>query len=201
MLKHAIKEGKKPAFDHITADSLDIWKVSIPVDGDTNLNAQVEDLFETKPLSPVEQLSDVFRDVVKRYLHVIVRGPTGECSPEFSLSPSNNAFFAGDNELERKVGELVGNIRNVTLYVKTLNKWTAQDLHLPKNHVSLRFDYGSRQPRLSSLSSVAIPSHLQSLLDGLGKKRQLPKGDKVMLYVFQHIDHYSNAVRRSNMLF
>ena len=32
----AIKE-KKPLFDHITADSLDVWSVSIPIDEDANL--------------------------------------------------------------------------------------------------------------------------------------------------------------------
>jgi hypothetical protein len=94
MLKRAIKE-EKMAFAHIDASSLDIWNVSIPVDGDTNLNAQVEDMkiLETKPLLPVKQLSDVFRDAVKRHLHVIVLDPTSECSPDLFLSMSSNAFF------------------------------------------------------------------------------------------------------------
>src|SRR5258707_11971625 len=34
-LKEAIKMN--PAFDHITANSLDVWNVSIPIDEDTNL--------------------------------------------------------------------------------------------------------------------------------------------------------------------
>ncbi len=44
-LKEAIKEKMKPAFDHITANSLDVWNVSIPIDEDTNLQAQVKGIF------------------------------------------------------------------------------------------------------------------------------------------------------------
>ncbi len=31
-LKDAVKEKKKPEFDHVSADTLVLWKVSIPVD-------------------------------------------------------------------------------------------------------------------------------------------------------------------------
>ena len=88
-LKTAIKEEKKPAFDHITADSLEVWNVSIPIDENTNVEAQVKDLkvLEAKSLLPVEPLSDIFRNVVEKSLHVIVRASTGECSPNFCLSP------------------------------------------------------------------------------------------------------------------
>ena len=94
-LKEEIKEKKKPAFDDITADSLDVWNVSIPIDEDTNLQAQVKNLkvLETKSLLPVLPLSDIFQNVVERYLHVIVRASTGECSPDFRLSSSNNAIL------------------------------------------------------------------------------------------------------------
>jgi hypothetical protein len=94
-LKKAIKEEKKPAFDDITADSLDVWNVSIPIDEDTNLQAQVKALrlHEKKSLLPVQPLSGIFRNVVEQYLHVIVRTSTGECSPDFCLSSSNNPFL------------------------------------------------------------------------------------------------------------
>jgi len=51
-LKEVIKEKKKPAFDFITTDSLDVWKVSIPIDEDVNLVEQVKKLrlHEKKPL-------------------------------------------------------------------------------------------------------------------------------------------------------
>ena len=79
----------KPDFDHITANSLDIWNVSIPIDEDANLEAQVKNLkvLETKSLLPVKPLSGIFRNAVKEYLHVIVRASTGECLPDFCLSP------------------------------------------------------------------------------------------------------------------
>ena len=94
-LKKAIKEEKKPAFDNITADSLNVWKVSIPIDEDVNLEAQVKNLkvLETKSLLPVQPLSGIFRNAVEERLHVIVRASAGECSPDFCFSFSNNAFL------------------------------------------------------------------------------------------------------------
>ena len=84
-LKEAIKEMKKPAFDQIPANSLDVWNVSIPIDRDTNIEAYIEgqvknlNVLATKSLLAVEPLSDIFRNVVETYLHVIVRASTGEC--------------------------------------------------------------------------------------------------------------------------
>jgi len=87
-LREAIKEKKKPAFDDVTADSLDLWKVSIPIDEDTNLTAQVKGLrlHEKKSLLPVQPLSGIFRNVVAQHLHVIVRASAGKCLPDFLLS-------------------------------------------------------------------------------------------------------------------
>jgi hypothetical protein len=77
-LKEAIKEKKKPAFDHITADSLDVWNVSIPIDGDTNIEARAKDLrlHEKKPLWPLRGLLMTFRDVDNETLHVVVNAPS-----------------------------------------------------------------------------------------------------------------------------
>ena len=76
-LKKAIREEKKPAFDHITANSLNVWNVSIPIDEDTNLEAQVKDLrlHEKKPLWPLKGLLRIFRDLDKETLHVVVKAP------------------------------------------------------------------------------------------------------------------------------
>ncbi len=64
-LKKAIKEENKRAFDHIDAHSLDVWKVSIPIDEDTNLQAKVNDLrlHERKPLWALRGLHMTFRDL------------------------------------------------------------------------------------------------------------------------------------------
>ena len=94
-LKDAIKEKNKVGFDHIDAHRLDVWNVSIPIDEDVNLEAQVKNLkvLQTKSLSPVQPLSGIFRNAVEERLHVIVRASAGECSPDFCFSFSNNAFL------------------------------------------------------------------------------------------------------------
>ena len=85
-LKEAIKEAKKPAFDDIDADSLEIWKVSIPVDEDTDLQVEVKKLRlpETKSLLPVHSLSGIFQNVVEESLHVIVRPGRVSVRPIFA---------------------------------------------------------------------------------------------------------------------
>jgi hypothetical protein len=77
LLKDAIKEEKKPAFDHITAGSLDLWNVSIPIDRDTNIEERVKDLrlHEEKPLWPLKILLKTFIDLDEDTLHVVVKAP------------------------------------------------------------------------------------------------------------------------------
>jgi hypothetical protein len=76
-LKEAVKEKMKPAFDHITANSLDVWNVSIPMDEDANLEAQVMNLrlHEKKPLWALKGLLKIFSDLDKETLHVVVKAP------------------------------------------------------------------------------------------------------------------------------
>jgi hypothetical protein len=76
-LKKAIKEEKKQAFDHIDADSLDVWNVSIPIDEDTNLQAQVKGLrlHEKLPLWPLKRLVKIFIDLDEEALHVVIKAP------------------------------------------------------------------------------------------------------------------------------
>ena len=85
--------------------------------------------------------------------------------------------FAGNNDLA-KVGKHVGNITNITLYIKELNKWTAEDLQILNNNILSHFTFDNTQPSLSSSS----------------------RGDEVMLYASWPIDLHSNAVCRFNML-
>jgi hypothetical protein len=86
--------------------------------------------------------------------------------------------FAGENELE-EINKHIGDIANVTLYVKNVNQWTAQDLQLPENNIRLHFAFEDTRPTLSSLSDVVFPRYVQTFLDGLVKKRVFPTGDKV----------------------
>jgi hypothetical protein len=108
--------------------------------------------------------------------------------------------FAGDDDLAR-VGEHVGDIANVTLYVKEFNKWTPEDLQLPNNKILSHFTFDNTQPSLSPTSNVVFPPYTNALLDGLARKRGLPGDDEVTLYASLPIDLQSNAVRRPNLLF
>ena len=99
--------------------------------------------------------------------------------PIFACPLQITRSFVGDNDL---VSEHVGNIANVTLYVKELNKWTPEDLQLPKNNVLSHFTFDNTQLNLSSTSNVIFPPYMKVLLDGLARKRELPRGDEVTLY-------------------
>ena len=91
-LKDAIKEKKKPDFNHITADSLVLWKVSIPHDPnladnvnnlslvDDDGSAQVSMAHPNNEhfllLSPAHKLSKVFSEpLIDEHVHLIVKPP------------------------------------------------------------------------------------------------------------------------------
>jgi hypothetical protein len=78
-LKKAIKEEKKPVLDHVTADSLTLWKVSIPVGRRLQQNLANEDLTNETSLSSVDDLVDVFSDELHRkHLHIVVKPRVGQ---------------------------------------------------------------------------------------------------------------------------
>lgn len=74
-LKKAIKEEKSPLFDHVPADNLAIWKVSVPVDETFEENLRNLNLDDAQPLPPVKRLSGVFSNIPEEHLHVVVRPP------------------------------------------------------------------------------------------------------------------------------
>jgi hypothetical protein len=73
-LKDAIKEKKRPAFDHVPADTLVLWKVSLPFDD--SLEEIVKNFDGGEPLSPVDKLSNVLSNVDETDLHIVVKGPS-----------------------------------------------------------------------------------------------------------------------------
>ena len=101
--------------------------------------------------------------------------------PIFAYPLQITRSFAGDDDLE-KVAEHVGDIANVTLYVKEFNKWTPEDLQLPDNNILSHFTFDNMQLDISSTSNVVFPQYTKALLDGLAGKRELPGGDEVTLY-------------------
>jgi hypothetical protein len=88
-LKKSIKEKKRPAFDHVPADTLDLWKVAILVDQDLQENLSKLQIVDTDALSPVDPLSIVFPALpTVGYLHVVLRSP--------SSSQSQSLFVVND---------------------------------------------------------------------------------------------------------
>jgi hypothetical protein len=77
-LKKAIKDEKKPAFDHIPADTLILWNVSVR--DDEHLEENIKEL--DKALAPMDVLSEVFPTCpVQKHLHIVVKVkalPTGK---------------------------------------------------------------------------------------------------------------------------
>ena len=80
-LRKAIKVEKKPAFDHIPADTLVLWSVSIPVDKSFKDSLNDFEPADEESLLPVDRVSEVFVNVPeKRRLHIIVKAPPiGAC--------------------------------------------------------------------------------------------------------------------------
>jgi hypothetical protein len=74
-LKKAIKEEKRPDFDHIIADSLTLWKV--PVSFNKNLKESVEalNLVDDNLLQPPEIISELFPSGLEKTIHIIVDRP------------------------------------------------------------------------------------------------------------------------------
>jgi hypothetical protein len=101
-LRKAIKDEKRHAFQHVDADTLVLWKVSIPVSRSLADNLSKFDFVDEGSLLPVEELTDVFSgSPARRHLHIVVRGPpAGECkcySPviniyDFSSYPPKSAL-------------------------------------------------------------------------------------------------------------
>jgi hypothetical protein len=77
-LKKAIKDEKRPVFDHVPADALKVYKVSFPVDDglDTQLKRfQPEHDGVHRLSNAVERLKGVFGEPIDGNLHVIVLPP------------------------------------------------------------------------------------------------------------------------------
>ena len=74
-LKEEIQKQTRPAFDHIDADTLDLWNVSILAEGLSD--ADLPDLLPNGPmLHPLNKLKPLFPDPPQEgHLHIIIRSP------------------------------------------------------------------------------------------------------------------------------
>lgn len=77
-LKKAIKEKKSPLFDAAPADHLALWKVSLLIDERLRAALKGHSFVDEEPLPPTEKLSNIFPDLPKRHLHIVVSPPAGE---------------------------------------------------------------------------------------------------------------------------
>ena len=74
-LKEGIREKKKPAFDHIPADTLVLWQVSLRVDKNFKRDLESLTLTEKESLSSsLEELGDVLSPE-HGHVHIVVQPP------------------------------------------------------------------------------------------------------------------------------
>ena len=72
-LKEAIKEKKEKTFEHVDADALGLWNVTIPVDNTLKENLKSLDFSLGSLLPPTEELSTLFpKAPAKGQLHFVV---------------------------------------------------------------------------------------------------------------------------------
>jgi len=88
-LKKAIKEEKRPLFNHIAADALELWNVSEPIDQHLENNLEKANFHEKESLSPVDKLSKIFPNLpVEGCLHIVVWCPEdGKLRDSFCSDP------------------------------------------------------------------------------------------------------------------
>jgi hypothetical protein len=71
-----IKEKKNHSFRDADADSLVLWKVSIPVDRSLKQNIGNHSFADEDLLSPVDELSEVFSEgLSQKHLHIVIKAP------------------------------------------------------------------------------------------------------------------------------
>ncbi len=75
-LREAIKDKKKNAFYHVDADTLILWRVSVPDDGSLKLNLSGLNLVDESSLAPMQVLSEVFSvPPIPKNVHIVVKPP------------------------------------------------------------------------------------------------------------------------------
>ncbi|KAH9066533.1 hypothetical protein EDB87DRAFT_1586638 [Lactarius vividus] len=92
-LKVVIKDNNKPAFDHIVANTLTLWQVSVPADGDLKLELSKLNLADERSLSPTQVLSSVFlHPILREQVHIVVRPPPAHLPPPPPLASKSDTI-------------------------------------------------------------------------------------------------------------
>ena len=72
-LKKAVRENKRPNFDD--ANSLILWNVSVPINRNLKNSVEALNLLESDALYTHEILSDIFSDLKKNCVHILIDRP------------------------------------------------------------------------------------------------------------------------------
>ena len=75
-LKDAIKEKMRPRFGDIPAESLSLWKVSVPYSRDLKNHVEALNLVKDDSLQPPDILSELFSSALgRKEVHIIIGRP------------------------------------------------------------------------------------------------------------------------------
>ncbi|KAF8802373.1 hypothetical protein BYT27DRAFT_7173144 [Phlegmacium glaucopus] len=97
-LKEYIKEKKRPKFDDIPADSLDLWNKPVPSTRNLKKDVEALNLVDDDSLYPHEILSDVFpSELEKRTVHIIINCPQPVISKPPLALLELNCLVSGDD--------------------------------------------------------------------------------------------------------
>jgi hypothetical protein len=76
ILRKLIKDEKKHAFEHVDADTLVLWNVSIPLGESFKDSLSKLDLVEERSLLPEQELVEIFTGPpAKKHVHIVVKAP------------------------------------------------------------------------------------------------------------------------------
>jgi hypothetical protein len=91
-LKEAIKDKKQVALEHVDADALQLWNVSIIVDDGFKENVSKVELRDEEELSPVKKLS-ALDEPHDGHLHIIVSCPPPNSECEYFVESGESDHF------------------------------------------------------------------------------------------------------------
>lgn len=75
-LKDAIKAKKSNTLKDVDADTLKLWKVSIPVDSRFKERIETSAFAEEGCLQPMSELSEIFPDSpLRKHVHIVIKPP------------------------------------------------------------------------------------------------------------------------------
>ncbi|KAF9325121.1 hypothetical protein BG006_011376 [Podila minutissima] len=117
-LKKLIKADQTPIFDDITANSLTLWRVSLPVISANKHKPIVLSEFESATeLDPTDDISDVFEDQPpKKTIHIIIQRPPPVHAPVPARVSTPLSGYLSDNSRPGTPlsGDLHADIKRIT---------------------------------------------------------------------------------------